>query len=80
MNAEKGEEGGIRAKALSTLCDMCSYMAASIRAKAASVSRLPSLLINLTLTHHQEDLVINIYFKFFFDNLIFYFIHGFIFV
>ncbi|XP_022123058.2 integrator complex subunit 2 [Pieris rapae] len=57
MNAERGEEGGIRAKALSTLCDMCPYMAASIRAKAASVSRLPSLLINLTLTHHQDDLV-----------------------
>ncbi|XP_045510921.1 integrator complex subunit 2 [Colias croceus] len=57
MNAERGEEGGIRAKALSTLCAMCPYMAASIRSKAASASRLPSLLINLTLTHHQDDLV-----------------------
>ncbi|VVC92951.1 unnamed protein product [Leptidea sinapis] len=57
QNAEKGEEGGIRAKALSTLCAMCPYMSASIRAKAASVSRLPSLLIKLTLTHHQDDLV-----------------------
>ncbi|XP_038222406.1 integrator complex subunit 2 [Zerene cesonia] len=57
MNAERGEEGGIRAKALSILCAMCPYMAASIRSKAASASRLPSLLINLTLTHHQDDLV-----------------------
>ncbi|CAG9784484.1 unnamed protein product [Diatraea saccharalis] len=57
MNAERGEEGGVRTKALATLCDACPYIAASVRSKAAFASRLPSLIINLTLTHHQEDLV-----------------------
>ncbi|XP_050360472.1 integrator complex subunit 2 [Nymphalis io] len=57
INAERSEEGGIRAKALSTLCDACPYIAAAVRAKAVSSSRLPSLVINLTLTHHSEDLV-----------------------
>lgn len=58
LNAERSEEGGIRAKTLAILCDVCPYLAASVRAKAASVSRLPALVINLTLTHHQDDLVI----------------------
>ncbi|XP_052756874.1 integrator complex subunit 2 [Galleria mellonella] len=57
VNAERGEEGGIRAKTLATLCDACPYIAAAVRSKAAAVSRLPSLIINLTLTHHQDDLV-----------------------
>lgn len=57
MNADRSEEGGIRAKTLSTLCAACPYLAASVRAKAASASRLPSLVITLTLTHHQDDLV-----------------------
>ncbi|XP_013200586.1 integrator complex subunit 2 [Amyelois transitella] len=57
FNAERGEEGGIRAKALTALCNACPYIAASIRSKAASAARLPSLIVNLTLTHHQDDLV-----------------------
>lgn len=57
VNAERSEEGGIRAKTLVTLCEMCPYTAASVRAKCATVSRLPALVITLTLTHHQEDLV-----------------------
>ncbi|XP_046961071.1 integrator complex subunit 2 [Vanessa cardui] len=57
INAERNEEGGIRAKTLSTLCDACPYIAAAVRAKAVSSSRLPSLVINLTLIHHPEDLV-----------------------
>jgi hypothetical protein len=57
MNAERGEEGGVRTKALETLCDACPYTAASVRSKAAFASRLPSLIINLTLIHHQDDLV-----------------------
>lgn len=58
LNAERSEEGGIRAKTLATLCAVCPYLAASVRAKAAVASRLPALVINLTLTHHQDDLVI----------------------
>ncbi|CAG9566994.1 unnamed protein product [Danaus chrysippus] len=54
LNAERGEEGGIRAKTLSTLCDACPYIATAVRAKAVSASRLPCLIINLTLTHHQD--------------------------
>ncbi|CAH0700684.1 unnamed protein product [Spodoptera exigua] len=57
MNADRGEEGGIRAKTLTTLCAACPHLAASVRSKAASASRLPSLVITLTLTHHQDDLV-----------------------
>lgn len=57
LNAERSEEGGVRAKTLSTLCEACPHIAASVRAKVASASRLPSLVINLTLTHHQDDLV-----------------------
>lgn len=57
INAERSEEGGIRAKTLLTLCDACPYIGAAVRAKAVSASRLPCLVINLTLTHHQEDLV-----------------------
>ncbi|XP_053600461.1 integrator complex subunit 2 [Plodia interpunctella] len=57
FNAERGEEGGIRAKTLSALCNACPYIAASIRSKAASAARLPSLVVNLTLKHHQDDLV-----------------------
>lgn len=57
LNAERSEEGGIRAKTLATLCAVSPYLAASVRAKAASASRLPALVINLTLTHHQDDLV-----------------------
>lgn len=57
VNAERSEEGGIRAKTLATLCDTCPYIAAAVRAKAVLASRLPSLVINLTLTHHPEDLV-----------------------
>lgn len=57
LNSERGEEGGIRAKALATLCTACPYLAASVRAKAASAARQPALVINLTLTHHQNDLV-----------------------
>ncbi|XP_004929281.1 integrator complex subunit 2 [Bombyx mori] len=57
LNAERSEEGGIRAKALATLCAVFPPIAATIRAKAASASRLPSLVINLTLTHHEDDLV-----------------------
>lgn len=57
INAERSEEGGIRAKALATLCDACPYLAAPVRAKAASASRLPALVIDLTLSHHEDDLV-----------------------
>lgn len=57
VNAERGEEGGIRAKALMSLCAMCPYLSATVRAKAVSASRLPALVLNLTLMHHQEDLV-----------------------
>ncbi|CAG5021643.1 unnamed protein product [Parnassius apollo] len=57
LNAERGEEGGIRAKALLSLCAMCPYLAAFVRAKAVTASRLPALVINLTLIHHQDDLV-----------------------
>lgn len=57
LNSERGEEGGVRAKALVALCDACPHIAASVRSKAAFASRLPSLIINLTLTHHQDDLV-----------------------
>ncbi|XP_014358467.2 integrator complex subunit 2 [Papilio machaon] len=57
LNAERGEEGGIRAKALMSLCAMCPYLSATVRAKAVSASRLPALVLNLTLTHHQDDLV-----------------------
>ncbi|XP_039764087.1 integrator complex subunit 2 [Pararge aegeria] len=57
INAERGEEGGIRAKTLSTLCDACPFIAAAVRAKAVTSSRLPCLVINLTLTHHRDDLV-----------------------
>ncbi|XP_041968143.1 integrator complex subunit 2 [Aricia agestis] len=57
LNAERSEEGGIRAKTLMTLCAACPYISASVRAKAVSASHLPSLVINLTLTHHQDDLV-----------------------
>ncbi|XP_063376210.1 integrator complex subunit 2 [Cydia fagiglandana] len=56
-NTERSDEGGIRAKTLSTLCAVCPYMAASVRAKAAAASRLPALVITLTLTHHEDDLV-----------------------
>lgn len=57
LNSERGEEGGIRAKTLQTLCAACPHIAAMVRAKAASAARLPSLIINLTLTHHLDDLV-----------------------
>ncbi|PZC78825.1 integrator complex subunit 2 [Helicoverpa armigera] len=57
MNADRSEEGGIRAKTLTTLCAACPHLAAAVRAKAASASRLPSLVITLTLKHHQDDLV-----------------------
>ncbi|XP_049865631.1 integrator complex subunit 2 [Pectinophora gossypiella] len=57
LNSERGEEGGIRAKTLSILCEVCPHIAAAVRAKAASAARLPSLVITLTLTHHQDDLV-----------------------
>ncbi|XP_028176807.1 integrator complex subunit 2 [Ostrinia furnacalis] len=57
LNSERGEEGGVRAKALMSLCDACPYIAAYVRSKAAFASRLPSLIITLTLTHHQDDLV-----------------------
>lgn len=57
MNADRSEEGGIRAKTLTTLCAACPHLAAAVRSKAASASRLPSLVITLTLTHHQDDLV-----------------------
>ncbi|CAB3231134.1 unnamed protein product [Arctia plantaginis] len=57
MNADRSEEGGIRAKTLATLCAACPHLAASVTAKAASASRLPSLVINLTLLHHPDDLV-----------------------
>ncbi|XP_063838834.1 integrator complex subunit 2 [Ostrinia nubilalis] len=57
LNSERGEEGGVRAKALMALCDACPYIAAYVRSKAAFASRLPSLIITLTLTHHQDDLV-----------------------
>lgn len=57
MNADRSEEGGIRAKTLTILCDACPHLAALVRAKAASASRLPALVITLTLSHHQDDLV-----------------------
>ncbi|XP_045458737.1 integrator complex subunit 2 [Melitaea cinxia] len=57
VNSERSEEGGIRAKTLAILCDTCPYIAAAVRAKAVFASRLPSLVINLTLSHHPEDLV-----------------------
>lgn len=57
MNADRSEEGGIRAKTLATLCAACPHLAASVTAKATSASRLPSLVINLTLQHHPDDLV-----------------------
>lgn len=60
LNSERGEEGGIRAKTLQTLCAACPHIAAMVRAKAASAARLPSLIINLTLTHHLDDLVSNV--------------------
>ncbi|KAJ2953568.1 hypothetical protein O0L34_g1170 [Tuta absoluta] len=57
LNSERGEEGGIRAKTLSILCETCPHIAAAVRAKSAAAARLPSLVISLTLTHHQDDLV-----------------------
>ncbi|CAH2066577.1 unnamed protein product, partial [Iphiclides podalirius] len=57
VSAEKGEEGGIRAKALISLCAMCPYLAATVRAKAVSACRLPALVLNLTLIHHPDGLV-----------------------
>ncbi|KAL0849125.1 hypothetical protein ABMA28_013475 [Loxostege sticticalis] len=57
LNSERGEEGGVRAKALVALCDASPHTAASVRSKAAFASRLPSLIITLTLIHHQDDLV-----------------------
>lgn len=57
LNAERGEEWGIRGRALAALCAMCPPVAAGVRAKAAAASRLPALVIYLTLTHHQDDLV-----------------------
>ncbi|XP_026737728.1 integrator complex subunit 2 [Trichoplusia ni] len=57
MNADRSEEGGIRAKTLTILCAANPHIAAAVRAKAASASRLPSLVINLTLIHQRDDLV-----------------------
>lgn len=57
VNAERGEESGLRGRALVTLCEVCPPVAAVVRARATAAARLPALIINLTLTHHQDDLV-----------------------
>lgn len=59
LNAERAEEGGIRARTLAALCTACPDIAAGVRTKAVSAARLPALVIDLTLTHHQDDLVTN---------------------
>lgn len=64
VNAERGEEWGVRGRALAALCAMCPPAAAAARARAAAASRLPALVIYLTLTHHQDDLVTFIYYMF----------------
>ncbi|GBP98280.1 Integrator complex subunit 2 [Eumeta japonica] len=57
MNAERGEEGGVRGAALSVLCAACPAVAAAVRARAATACRLPALVLTLTLRYHQDDLV-----------------------
>lgn len=57
MNAERSEEFGLRGRALTTLCEMFPPLAANVRAKATAASRLPALVVNLTLSHNLDDLV-----------------------